>query len=53
MSTMISEVYDARFNRLEVRTEQLAGRMNLLQWMVGTNVLLMIGVLWKLLSMKP
>lgn len=53
MSTMISEVYDARFNRLDVRSEQLAGRMNLLQWMVGTNILLTIGVLWKLLSMKP
>ena len=53
MLMMISEVYDARFNRLGVRSEQLAGRMNLLQWMVGTNILLTIGVLWKLLSMKP
>lgn len=45
--------HDERFNRLDVRSEQLAGRMNLLQWMVGTNILLTIGVLWKLLSMKP
>ena len=45
--------YDEPFNRLDVRGEKLAGRMNLLQWMVGTNILLTIGVLWKLLSMKP
>ena len=45
--------YDERFNRLDVRSEQLSGRMNLLQWMVGTNILQTIGVLWKLLSMKP
>ena len=45
--------YDERFNRLDVRSEQLAGRLNLLQWMVGTNILLTIWVLWKLLSMKP
>ena len=53
MSTMISGIYDERFNRLDVRSGQLAGRMNLLQWMVGTNILLTIGVLWNLLSMKP
>lgn len=45
--------YDERFNRLDVRSEQSAGRTNLLQWMVGTDILLTIGVLWKLLSMKP
>lgn len=45
--------YDERFNRPDLRSEQLSGRMNLLQWMIGTNILLTTGVLWKLLSMKP
>lgn len=44
--------YDERFNRLEVRLEKFEGRMNLLQWMIGTNIVLTLGVLWKLLSMK-
>lgn len=45
--------YQDRFTRFEVRQEKLEGRMNLLQWMVGTNVILTIGILWKLFTLKP
>jgi len=45
--------YDERFNRLDVRSERLAGRIDFLQWMAGTDISLTAGVLWKLLSMKP
>lgn len=41
--------YDTRFNLIELKLEQLTGRVNLLQWMVGFNLALTIAVLIKLL----
>ena len=42
--------YDQRFAALETRLVQLDGRVALVQWMVGTNLVLTLGVLWKLLK---
>jgi hypothetical protein len=30
--------------------ERLDGRVSLLTWMVGTNILITLGVLWRLLA---
>lgn len=40
---------DTRFATIELKLEQLTGRVNLLQWMVGFNLALTIAVLIKLL----
>jgi hypothetical protein len=42
--------YDQRFASLEQKIVQLDGRMSLLHWMVGTNIVLTLGCLWKLLK---
>ena len=42
--------YDQRFATLETRLVQLDGRVALVQWMVCTNIVLTLGVLWKLLK---
>ena len=42
--------YDQRFASLETRMVELAGSVALLKWMVGTNLVLTLGVLWKLLK---
>ncbi len=42
--------YDQRFATLEMRMVELGGRVALVQWMVGTNIVLTLGVLWKLLK---
>jgi hypothetical protein len=42
--------YDQRFTGLEQRIVQLDRRMSLLHWMVGTNIVLTLGCLWKLLK---
>ena len=42
--------YDQRFAGLEQRIVQLDGRMSLSHWMVGTNIVLTLGCLWKLLK---
>ncbi len=42
--------YDQRFAVLETRMVELGGRVALVQWMVGTNIVLTLGVLWKLLK---
>jgi predicted amidophosphoribosyltransferase len=41
---------DARFAALERRLVQLDGRVSLLQWMVGTTLVLTLGILWALLT---
>ncbi len=41
---------DQRFAALETRVVELGGRVALVQWMVGTNIVLTLGVLWKLLK---
>jgi len=41
--------YEARFAGLELKLEQIGGRMNLLTWMVGLNFTVTLGVLWLLL----
>ena len=42
--------YDQRFAALETRMVELGGRVVLVQWMVGTNIVLTLGVLWKFLK---
>lgn len=42
--------YDQRFATLETRMVELGGRVALVQWMVGTNIVLTLGVFWKLLK---
>jgi hypothetical protein len=42
--------YHQRFASLEQKIVQLDGRMSLLHWMVGTNVVLTLGCLGKLLK---
>ena len=42
--------YDQRFAGLEQKIVQLDGRVSLLPWMVGTNIVLTLGCLWKLLK---
>lgn len=42
--------YEHRFAKIDERFAHLEGRMTLLQWMVGTNVVLTIGVLVRLLT---
>src|SRR5215469_6865570 len=41
--------YEARFAGLELKLEQIGGRVNLLTWMVGLNFTVTLGVLWLLL----
>jgi hypothetical protein len=43
--------YDQRFAVLETRMVELGGRVALVQWMVGTNIVLTLGILWKLLKL--
>lgn len=40
---------DHRFAALDSRMVALEGKVTLLSWMVGTNIVLTLGVLWKLL----
>lgn len=42
-------VFENRFAGLENRMIALEGKVTLLTWMVSTNVVLTLGVLWKLL----
>lgn len=42
--------YDQRFAGIETRLVELSGRVALLQWMLGTNIVLTLGVLWKLIK---
>jgi len=42
--------WDQRFAGLEHKMTALDGRVSLLQWMVGTNLVMTLGVLWKLLK---
>ena len=42
--------YDQRFAGLEQKIVQLDGRVSLLHWMVGTNIVLTLVCLWKLLK---
>jgi hypothetical protein len=39
-----------RLAGIDLRLEQLTGRVNLIAWMVGTNIVVTLGVLWKLLA---
>jgi len=43
--------YDQRFAVLETRIVELAGRVGLIQWMLGTNIILTLGVLWKVVKL--
>ena len=43
--------YDQRFATLETRIVELAGRVGLVQWMLGTNIILTLGVLWKVVKL--
>ena len=42
--------YDQRFAGIETRLVELGGRVSLIQWMLGTNLVLTLGVLWKLIK---
>jgi hypothetical protein len=66
MALMISELYDALLAgnvpedkarkaaeavaQYENRPAKIEADLGLLKWMVGTNILLTLGVLWKLLK---
>jgi hypothetical protein len=67
MAMMISEVYDALIEagaseekarkaaeavaQYENRLSKMEGDLGLLKWMVGTNILVTLGVLWKVLTL--
>ena len=42
--------YDQRFASVAQKIVQLDGRVSLSHWMVGTNIVLTLGCLWKLLK---
>lgn len=42
--------YENRFNGIDIRMGRLDERMNLLQWMVGFNIALTVGVLFRLFA---
>jgi len=44
--------YEQRFATLDTRLERVAGRLALVQWMVGTNILLTLGILWRVMTLK-
>lgn len=39
--------YDSQIGQLDRKVTILDGRVNLLQWMVGTNIALTIAILWR------
>lgn len=39
--------YDSQIGQFDRKVTILDGRVNLLQWMVGTNIALTIAVLWR------
>ena len=41
---------DARFAQVDARFVKVEGDINLLRWMVGTNLVLTVGVLFRLLT---
>jgi archaellum component FlaC len=41
---------DARFARVDQEFEKVSGDINLLRWMMGTNLVLTVGVLFRLLT---
>jgi hypothetical protein len=42
--------YDNRFAALDTRLATIGGELAWLKWMVGTNIVLTLGVLWRLLK---
>lgn len=42
--------YDSQIGQLDRKLTVLDGRVNLLQWMVGTNIAISVGILWRVLS---
>jgi hypothetical protein len=42
--------YNARFATLDLRLATISGELAWLTWMVGTNIVLTLGVLWRLLK---
>ena len=38
-------------NELDVIMDRLEGQVRLLQWMIGLNMALTLGVLWKVMSL--
>lgn len=42
--------YENRLAGIDLRLEQLTGRVTLLTWMIGTNLVITLGVLWRLLA---
>ena len=43
--------YDQRFAALQTGIVELVGRVGLVQWMLGTNIILTLGVLWKVVKL--
>ena len=42
--------YEQRFAALDVRLATMAGELAWLKWMVGTNIVLTIGILWRVFA---
>lgn len=42
--------YDSQIMHLDRKVTVMDGRMNLLQWMVGTNIALTIAILWRVFN---
>ncbi len=42
--------YDSRLSGIDVRLEKRAGGQQLLQWMLATNLVVSVGMLWRLLA---
>lgn len=44
--------YEQRFAALDTRMERFEGRLSLVQWMLGTNLVMTLGILWRVLTLK-
>ena len=42
--------YDSQISQLDRKVTVLDGRVNLLQWMVGTNIALTVAILWRVFT---
>ena len=42
--------YDSQIGQLDRKVTVLDGRVNLLQWMLGTNIALTVAILWRVFT---
>ena len=42
--------FDSQIGRIDNKVTALDGRVNLLQWMIGTNLAMTVAILWRVFS---